>query len=192
MRVCLLVMTSLAATPAFAEPSTTTPWEPAHYVIAGIAMGLTQPGGISQVVSLEGGHRFASSWLWVHGEAIAGKAGDDQGSGHVYQGRAGIEARACWAIQLCGIAGVDLGGYRGTWVKDGGLAPGLASETIDALVATPRIAGEIGDHLRLRLGIELGLAAFGRSHRRSASSDMDKSVSGPLGAELTLGLGYQW
>jgi hypothetical protein len=194
MRICLIATTLLAATPAFAEPSTTAPWEPAQYVIAGGAMGLAKPGFISGVVSLEGGYRLGSSRLWIHGQAIAGDAGDDQGSGHVYQGRAGIEARACWAVQLCGIAGVDLGGYRGTWVKDGGVASGLTSETIDALVATPRIAGEIGDRLRLRLGIELGLAVFGRSHRRSAGSDsdMDQSVSGPLTAQVMLGLGYQW
>jgi len=156
-------------------------------------MGLAKPGVISGVVSLEGGYRLGSGWLWIHGQVIAGNAGDDQGSGHVYQGRAGIEARACWAVQLCGIAGVDLGGYRGTWVKDG-FPVGLTSETIDALAATPRMAGEIGDRLRLRLGIEFGLAAFGRSHRRIASSDsdMDQSVSGPLNAEVTLGLGYQW
>jgi hypothetical protein len=192
MRVCLIVTTLLAATPAFAEPSTTAPWEPANYVIGGIAMGVTEPGGISRVASLEGGLRFGSSGLWIHGEAVAGDAGDDQGSGHVYQGRAGIEGRACWGVRLCGIAGVDLGGYRGTWVKDGGFASGLESETINALVATPRLAGEIGDRLRLRLGIELGLAVFGRSHRQSANGDMDKSVSMPVGAELTLGLGYQW
>ena len=156
-------------------------------------MGLAKPGVISGVVSLEGGYRFGSSRLWIHGQAIAGNAGDDQGSGHVYQGRAGIEARACWSVQLCSIAGVDLGGYRGTWVEDG-FASGLTSETIDALVATPRIAGEIGDRLRLRVGIELGLAVFGRSHRRIAGSDgdMDQSVSGPLNAEVMLGLGYQW
>ena len=192
MRVCLIAMTLLAATPAFAEPSTTAPWEPAGYVIAGVAMGFAEPGVISSVASLEGGYRFGSSRMWIHGQAIAGDAGDDQGSGHVYQGRAGIEARACWALRLCGIAGVDLGGYRGTWVKDGGLSSGLESKTIDALVATPRLAGEIGDRLRLRVGIELGLAVFGRSHSRSGGSDMDKSVSGPLNAELTLGLGYQW
>lgn len=155
-------------------------------------MGLAQPGVLSMLVSLEAGYRFGSSWLWIHGQAIAGDAGNDQGSGHIYQGRAGIEVRPCWAAQLCGIAGVDLGGYRSTLVEDGSVSFGPTSETIDALVATPRLAGEIGDRLRLRLGVELGLAVFGRSRYRGASSEVDKSVSGLLDTQVTLGLGYQW
>src|ERR1044071_3412860 len=99
MRVCLIATTLLAATPAFAEPSTTAPWEPARYVIAGGAMGLAKPGVISGVVSLEGGYRFGSSRLWIHGQAIAGNAGDDQGSGHVRseERRVGKEGRSRWS-----------------------------------------------------------------------------------------------
>ena len=180
-QIALLTVASLVATTGVARA------EPTQYLQVDAMIGGSSPvDGPNLLGAVEGGYRLTSQ-LWAHGEIAGGPAGDDQGSGTNTQLRGGIEARSCTESNgACVLFGLDLGGFRGTWASQ----DATSTEHVVALMAVPRFGVDLGgSHLRGRAAIELDEAIAGHHMTSFAPTT---TTSGTLGAELVVGIAYQW
>ena len=178
----MLLVVGLFATTGIAEA------EPTQYVqVDAMIGGATPVVGPNLLGAVEGGYRLTSVW-WVHGEVGGGPAADDQGKGTNAQLRGGIEARSCTRSNvLCGMLGLDLGAFRGTWSSSDASGE---TEHVVSLVAVPRVGIDFGgSHVRGRAGIELDEALAGDHMSSFAPTTM---TNGTIGLELAAGVAYQW
>jgi hypothetical protein len=92
----------------------------------------------------------APDW-WLRGEAAAGETtAIDEGEGHVYELRVGLEHRERACRPGCFYYGVDLG------LVHGELHDGLDDWQLSAALAIPRAGIDAGgDHVRFRIGVEV-------------------------------------
>ena len=161
--------------------------EPSAYVETDAKLGGWSGVGYGAMLAVDGGTRLTDV-LWTHLELAYGRGGFDEATGSVAQIRLGAEARSCTTSGTwCGIAGMDLGGYRAITMTEGEMSNG----TLTALVAVPRVGLDIGSsNIRFRIGLELEVALL--DHDAWAGEATRSALIDGLGIATSAGIAYQW
>ena len=179
------------------------PDEPTRSVAASLMFGAAEPvyDGYNVMLAVDGGLRM-TDLLWARAGLGYGTSVDRFGQ-HVPNGgrnglaRAGLEARWCAGVILCGLAGADLGVQHGAWagrVYSPTVIDGVVESTTDnALVVIPRIGIDLGgDTLRARLVVEADTALVEHATTTTDMTTTTRSQRGIIGVELAAGVAYQW
>jgi len=133
--------------------------QPDGYASGGAVIDATQ-GFVSNGLVFDVGTRLGRSpWFGrAEGQAGAIHRSDEPGRGTFAEARVGVEARSCtYGGMACGSAGLDVGMYRADFthvtfvINDRRETP----ESLDALVAVPRLTLDAGGRIRFRLTVEL-------------------------------------
>jgi hypothetical protein len=167
--------------------------QPDGYASGGGTIGTSQ-GYVSSGLAFDAGSRLGSS-LWF-GRAM-GQVGtihrsDEPGRGTFAEGRVGAEARSCtYGGMACGSAGLDVGIRRADFTHVT-FAPGErfeTSETLDALVAVPRVTLDAGGRIRFRVSVELPISMRdGGSESPTTVTRSTMAMSDTTDHQFTVGL----
>ena len=136
--------------------------QPDGYASGGGVIGTSQ-GYVLNGLVFDAGSRLGSSPLFGRAMGQVGTIhrSDEPGRGTFAEGRVGAEARGCtYGGMACGSAGLDVGIRRADFTHVT-FAPGERFETpesLDALVAVPRITLDAGGRIRFRVSVELPVA----------------------------------
>lgn len=168
----LLLLAALAS-PVAAEPydATEAPRRSRGYV------GVTTHGGFDRLfrvgLAVEGGWQVRDG-VFVRGLVSGGASGAWRENGHYQQLRAGVEARTCAGRpeSLCAFGGADLGYVRDALRSDAGM-----SAVAHGAQLVPRVGGELGERVRLRVALELPM-----------TSQIGVDGAGSIGLALTAGV----
>jgi hypothetical protein len=135
--------------------------EPDGYAQIGLQLASVGGDGFASG-RIDGGYHLGHTPLWVHAQAARGNPinfnlGGDLGDKHTVSGSlselaAGIEARTCRSVALCGALGLDAG-YETVMYDDNDATDPRSSIHFErgGAVVIPRIELDVGgDHVRVR------------------------------------------
>jgi hypothetical protein len=168
--------------------------EPGGYASGGGIITGTD-GYISNGIVFDAGARLGTTPLFARAMGQAGSIhrSDEPGRGTFAEGRVGAEARSCTPGGMaCGSLGLDVGVRRAdfTHVTFAANERFETPETLNALVAVPRITLDAGGRIRFRVSIELPVAMRdGDSASPTIATRSTMSAQDMTDHQFTVGLG---
>lgn len=169
--------------------------QPDGYIAGGLIWDDIQ-GFQSRGAIIDAGQRLGRLPWFVRGtfEAGAVARSDEPGHGVFTELRGGLEARSCQSGgMLCGSAGADVGVRRGyfdhvLYAQNGSRSE--FTESLDSIVAVPRLTIDAGGRIRFRGVLELPIRMRTSGDAADAGTSARGAVTPPGVGDRQFGLGY--
>jgi len=175
-------MTPPVAPPPASDPAA-EPAEPERGYI-GFGPSITGDSLINFALVLDGGVKLSDLPLWARGTAAFGEAVDISGEGAFGRAAIGVEGRACISEGVCGFLDLEAGYQTQHW-EPTEYRTERTSEHHHGWVVAGRAGVDLGgEHVRLRIGIEL-------SRYRDTFHDVGTPITWIDGGGVSLALVYR-